>query len=265
MWDAGFSPEAKSFEELDLAQKYGGWVVRLHRGDLDGAPGRGVGARRSPGARRGPRGSTCGPGRRSRPRGRRSTLARRSTVGRAARRADLDGAPGVRRSTLRQALDVAARLDVRTWTALPARGRRSTLRQALSCARVIRIFLGQPCRTALLWVWVGEATWPVAGLLHRPRRRYRARSRTGGGQGRSGSTWQRGSTCGPWTALPGGKALDARPGARRGQRGSTCGPWTALPAAGSALDARQALDVGSAARRADLDARSDLSAPRCVT
>ena len=149
-------------------------------------------------------------------------------MGRAARRADLDGAPGVRRSTLRQALDVAARLDVRTWTALPARGRRSTLRQALSCARVIRIFLGQPCRTALLWVWVGEATWPVAGLLHRPRRRYRARSRTGGGQGRSGSTWQRGSTCGPWTALPGGKALDARPGARR----------------------------GSAARRADLGRRS---------
>ena len=119
-------------------------------------------------------------------------------VGSAARRADLGRrSRGVRRSTLRQALDVAARLDVRTWTALPARGRRSTLRQALSCARVIRIFLGQPCRTALLWVWVGEATWPVAGLLHRPRRRYRARSRTGGGQGRSGSTWQRGSTCGP--------------------------------------------------------------------
>ena len=38
-----------------------GHIVRLHRGDLDGAPGRGVGARRSPGARRGPRGSTCGP------------------------------------------------------------------------------------------------------------------------------------------------------------------------------------------------------------
>ena len=123
MWDAGFSPEAKSFKTLDLAQKYGGLVVRLHRGDLDGAPGRGVGARRSPGARRGS----------------------------AARRADLDGGsrPGVgarrfaRRSTWQRGSTCG--LGRR----LPARGRRSTLRQALSCARVIRIFLGQPCRTAL--------------------------------------------------------------------------------------------------------------------
>ena len=41
-------------------------------------------------------------------------------VGRAARRADLGRrSRGVRRSTLRQALDVAARLDVRTWTSDP--------------------------------------------------------------------------------------------------------------------------------------------------
>ena len=180
---------------------------------------------------------------------------------------------------------MAARLDVRTWTALPAAGsaldarqaldvgraarradlgrrsrgvRRSTLRQALSCARVIRIFLGQPCRTALLWVWVGEATWPVAGLLHRPRRRYRARSRTGGGQGRSGST------CGPWTALPGGKALDASPGARRGPRGSTCGLGRRSRPGSRALDASPGARRGSAARRADLPGRRSRPGSRAL-
>ena len=59
-------------------------------------------------------------------------------MGRAARRADLDGAPGpaVGRSTLRQALDAAARLDVRTYldgAPGPAVGR-STLDQALDVA-----------------------------------------------------------------------------------------------------------------------------------
>ena len=35
MWDAGLSHEVKSFNKLDLSQKYGGFVLRLHRGEPD--------------------------------------------------------------------------------------------------------------------------------------------------------------------------------------------------------------------------------------
>ena len=142
-----------------------------------------------------------------------------------------------------------ARLDMRTWTALPARCRRSTRARRSTCSAARRANLD-------------GAPGPVQAL--------------DAGQALD---VQRGSTCGPGRALgpqlapcgPGrasGPALDAGQALdvdarRRGPGRSTCGPGRA-PGPVQALDAGQALDVDarrrgpgrstcSAARRANLD------------